>query len=103
MATQSVNCGSTLWEGRPREVRAAPFFTVTSLLAFGLGIILFAFAVVRHLALGDHSPTSLLSALSCVTLGALIHELPAFWHGRAVYRVTRDHVLCFHGPFRRAI
>jgi hypothetical protein len=44
-----------------------------------------------------------MTALASVTIGALIHELPTFWHGRAVYRVTRDHVLCFHGPFRRAI
>jgi hypothetical protein len=103
MVSESVYAGPVLWEGHPREVRSSPLMQCVGLLGYGLGVIFMAFAVVRGLVLGDFAPTTLLYAICSVTFGALIHGLPTWWRGGAVYRVTRDHVIWSRGPFRRTI
>jgi hypothetical protein len=103
MARDSIYAGPTLWQGRPREYHPSPFMRAMGILAYGLGIVSIAFAVVRAVSLNDHAPTTFFFAVWSVTLGALIQALPAWWHGGAIYRVTPDHVIWSRGPFRRAI
>jgi hypothetical protein len=103
MTSDSAYAGPVLWEGRPKEIRSSPIMRLSGLLAYGMGVITMAFTVVRGLGLGDWSKTSLIFALWSVTLGALIHGLPVWWHRGAYYRVTREHVIWCRGPFQRAI
>ncbi len=103
MARESVYAGPIFWEGRPREVRSSPLMRLVGNLAYGLGVISMAFAIVRGMSLDTWTPGTLFFALWSVTLGALVHGLPTWWLGGATYRVTRDHVIWSRGPFRRAI
>jgi hypothetical protein len=103
MTSRSVHGEPVYWEGRPREVRPTPLLRVVGYLAYGLGLVSMAFAIVRSTSLGDTSPATLLFALWSVTLGALAHGVPTWWLGGATYRVTANHVIWIRGPFRRSI
>lgn len=103
MAREFEHSEPVCWEGHPREVRPSPLMRVAGYLAYGLGVVSMAFAIVRGMSLDDWSPAALLFALWSVSLGALVHGLPTWWQGGATYRVTRDHVIWMRGPFRRSI
>jgi hypothetical protein len=77
--------------------------TAAGLLAYVLGFVSMAFGVVRAVTFGDTSLTPLFFALWSVTMGALVHAVPVWWHRGATYRVTTGHVIWARGPFHRAI
>jgi hypothetical protein len=76
---------------------------IAGLLAYALGLVSMAFGVVRAITLADASLTPLIFAIWSVTLGAIVHVVPEWWHRGTVYRVTVDHVIWVRGPFHRAI
>ena len=103
MASESVYPGRVLWEGRPKEIRSSPMARLVGDLAYGLGIVSMAFAVVRGVSLLDWSPSTLVFAMLSVTLGAAVHGVPTWWLSGGAYRVTDNHVIWFRGPFKRSI
>lgn len=76
---------------------------VLGLLAYGVGIVSMAFSIVRAMVFHEHALAPLGFALWSVTIGALVHGIPVFWNGGAVFRVTPSHVVWSRGPFQRAV
>jgi hypothetical protein len=62
-----------------------------------------AFGVLRLIVFRDTTASPLFFALWSVTLGALVHTVPGWWHSGATYRVTQEHVIWQRGPFSRSI